>query len=442
MDIKLSDHFNYRRLLRFTLPPVVMMIFASLYGVVDGFFVSNFVGKTPFAAVNFIMPFLQLFGPIGFLFGAGGSAIVAKLLGEKKREEANRVFSMLVCITVGLSLFFGALGIVFLPQIASLLGAEGEMLENAVTYGRIVLLGLPFLMVQFEFETFFVTAEKPKLGLCATLIAGFTNIALDALFIVAFNWGIVGAACATAASQVAGGLLPLFYFSRKNTSLLRFTKPVWDLKTLWKTVTNGASELVTHFSLSFVGMLFNIQLLSYAGEDGVAVYGILMYLNFIFISAFIGYSTGVCPIISYHLGAKNLDEVKNIFKKSLVILFSLSAFMLAAGELLAGPLSAIFVSYDGRLLDMTVHAMRLFCLSYLSVGVDIFGSAFFTALGDGKTSAIISFLRTFLLQAATVLILPLWLNLDGIWLADGVANLVALVISTIFFIKERKKFGY
>lgn len=442
MEIRLSDHFSYKRILRFTAPSVIMMIFTSLYGVVDGFFVSNFVGKTPFATVNFIMPFLMIPGPIGFLFGAGGSAVIARLFGQGQDEKARGIFSMLVYVTIALSLCIAASGFLFLRPIAALLGAEGQLLEDSVTYGRILLVALPFQMVQFEFQTFFITAEKPKLGLFSTLFAGCANIVLDALFIAVFGWGLVGAALATALSQAIGGIIPLFYFGRKNDSLLRLTRPEWDLKALWATCTNGSSELVSNISMSLVGMVYNAQLIRLAGENGVAAYGVLMYVNFIFISAFIGYATGIAPVFSYHLGADGKEELKSLLKKSLIIVFSLCAFMFLSAELLAPGLSALFVSYDPELFDLTVSAFRLFSLSYLFCGFCIFGSAFFTALGDGATSALISFLRTLVFQIACVFLLPLAFGLNGIWLAEAAANLPVFFLTAYCIRKNRKKYGY
>ena len=442
MEIRLSDHFTYRKLIHFTLPSVIMMIFTSLYSVVDGFFVSNFVGKTPFAAVNFIFPFLMMLGPIGFLFGTGGSAVIGRLFGEGKEKEARGIFSMLVYITIGLSLVITAFGILFLPQIASLLGAEGELLENSVLYGRIILCSLPFLILQFEFQAFFVTAERPKLGLLSTLVAGGVNMVLDFLLIAVFPFGLVGAALATALGQVAGGLFPLVYFSSKNKSLLRLSRPVWDLRALLKTITNGSSELVSHISMSLVGMLYNVQLLRLAGENGVAAYGVLMYVNFIFVSAFIGYSTGIAPVVSYHFGAKNREELHSLYQKSLTVILTLAVSIFARSEVLANALSLAFVSYDPELLEMTVHAFRLYSFSYLFAGMGIFGSAFFTALGDGLTSAALSFLRTLVLQVICIFLLPLAFGLNGIWLSDAVAGGLVLILTVVILLAKRKKYGY
>ena len=441
-EIQLSDHFGYGRLLRFTLSPVLMMIFTSIYGVVDGFFVSNFVGKTPFAAVNFIMPFLMVVGALGFMFGTGGSALIAKTMGEGDREKAQDIFSLLVYATVICGVVVAVLSIIFLRPIAAFLGAQGQMLEDCVLYGRIILAALPFLMVQYAFSSFVITAEKPKLGLWLTIAAGVTNMVGDYLFMVALRWGVVGAALATAIGQVVGGVIPLVYFTRKNTSCLQLRKPKWDGTAILRTCTNGSSELMSNISMSVVGMLYNAQLMRYAGENGVAAYGTLMYVNFIFIAVFIGYATGVAPVISFHYGAENTGEVKGLLKRSTVIILIVSAFMFAAAEFLAMPLAKIFVGYDTVLLEMTVHAFGIYAFSFLFAGFAIFGSAFFTALNDGLTSALISFLRTLLFQSATVMLMPLVWELDGIWYSAVAAEMMAVAATIVFLLIKRKKYRY
>ncbi|MBQ8194054.1 MAG: MATE family efflux transporter [Oscillospiraceae bacterium] len=442
MNIQLSEHFTYSKLLRFTLPSIVMMIFSSIYGVVDGYFVSNYVGKTPFAAVNFIMPFLMVLGAVGFMLGTGGSALISKTMGEGDRDKAKRIFSLLVYVGAALGIVIAALGIIFIEPVAVLLGAEGDMLADCVLYGRIILLALPALLLQFEFQTYFVTAEKPQLGLAVTVAAGVTNMVLDWLFMAVFQWGIVGAASATAISQAVGGITPLFYFASDNSSLLRLTKTRIDGRVLLKTCTNGSSELMSNISMSIVGMLYNVQLMKYAGEDGVAAYGVLMYVNFIFISAFIGYSVGTAPVVGYHFGALNKAELKNLLKRSAVIIGIFSVCMLALGQLLAQPLSALFVGYDEALMDMTLRGFRIFSFSFLFAGTAIYGSAFFTALNDGLTSALISFLRTLVFQIAAVLILPVFFDIDGIWLSVVAAEVVAASVTLAFLFGKRKKYGY
>lgn len=442
MEISLSDHFDYKKMIRFTLPSVIMMIFTSIYGVVDGFFVSNFVGKTPFAAVNFIFPFLMLLGPVGFMFGTGGGALIAKTLGEGDNKKANRLFSMFVYITILCSIVISVVSFIFLPSIARMLGATGELLENCVIYGRILILSLPFLMIQFEFQSFFITAEKPKLGLYATIASGVTNMVLDALFMAVFRWGITGAAAATAISQVVGGIIPLVYFGRNNTSLLKLGKFEFDGRSLLKACTNGSSELMSNISMSLVGILYNIQLMKYAGENGVAAYGVLMYVNFVFISAFIGFSVGIAPVIGFHFGAQNHKELKGLLRKSSVIVLISSVVMLILGEALAYPLSYIFVGYDKILMDMTLNGFIIYSFSFLFAGFAIFGSAFFTALNDGVTSAVISFLRTLVFQVAAVMILPMFLELDGIWFSVVVSEVMAVIITVLFMVVKKNKYHY
>ena len=394
MKIQLSDHFTYKKLMRFTLPSVVMMIFTSIYGVVDGFFVSNFVGKSPFAAVNFIYPFLMILGAVGFMFGTGGGALIAKTLGEGNRDKANRLFSLFVYLSALCGAVITALGMLTLRPIAALLGARGEMLDHCVRYGLVVLAALPAFILQMEFQSFFITAEKPQPGLWVRGASGFTNMALGGIFVAVFGWGLGGAAAATALSQVVGGIVPLFYFFRQNTSLLRLTKTGFDGTSLWKACANGSSELMSNISMSLVSMLYNVQLIKYAGEDGVAAYGVLMYVNMIFLAAFIGYSIGTAPVIGYHYGAGNHEELGSLLRKSLLLIGIVSLCMLGLGQGLAVPLSRIFVGYDEGLFELTRRGFAIYSFSFLFSAMAICGSSFFTALNNGLVSAVIAFLGT------------------------------------------------
>ena len=440
--IQLSDHFGYRRLLRFTMPSILMMIFTSIYGVVDGFFVSNFVGKTSFAAVNFIMPFLMVVGAMGFMFGTGGSALIAKTMGEGNRDKAQKIFSLIVYATFVSGFVIAVFSIIFLRPIAVFLGAEGEMLDHCVVYGRIILAALPFLMLQYAFSSLVVTAEKPKLGLMITIAAGVINMVGDALFMAVFQWGVVGAALASAFGQVVGGIVPLIYFARKNAGCFKICRPEWDGKSLVRVCVNGSSELMSNISMSLVSMLYNAQLMKYAGEDGVAAYGTIMYVNFIFLAIFIGYSTGAAPVISYHYGAGNTKELNSLLKKSSVIILVSSAMMFVVSEFMGLPLAMIFVGYDTALLEMTAHAFSVYAFSFLFAGLSIFGSAFFTALNDGLTSALISFLRTLLFQSAAVMVKPLIWGLDGIWYSIVAAEFMAVVVTVLFLVIKHKKYRY
>lgn len=440
--IQLSDHFNYQKLLRFTFPSIIMLVFTSIYSVVDGFFVSNFAGKTPFTAVNFIMPFLMILGCVGFMFGTGGGALIAMTMGEGDREKANQTFSLLVYVSIACGIALAVFGQLFLRPIAAVLGAEGRLLEDCATYGRVILLGLPAYVLQYEFQCLFATAEKPKLGLCVTVAAGLTNIVLDALFVAVFDWGLVGAAAATALSQCVGGVLPLVYFGRPNSSLLRLTRTRFDAKALLRTCTNGSSELMSNISMSVVSMLYNVQLLKYAGEDGVAAYGVLMYVSMIFQAIFIGYSVGAAPVVSYHHGAQNCEELRGLLRKSFVLVGAFALAMFAAAELLAKPLAMIYVGYDQGLLDITLRAFLIYSFSFLFSGFCIFGSSFFTALNDGPVSAAISFLRALVFQVIAVLIFPLIWKLDGIWLSIVGAEVMALMVTMLFLVGKRKKYHY
>ncbi len=444
MKIQLSDHFTYKRLIRFTLPSIAMMIFTSIYGVVDGFFVSNFAGKTPFAAVNLIMPFLMILSTVGFMFGTGGTAIVAKALGEGRREYADRCFSLFVWFSFALGVLFAVFGIIFIRPISLMLGAEGELLECCVVYGRILLAAMPFFVLQLLFQSFFVTAEKPALGLWVTVISGVANMLLDALLVILLpqHYKLIGAALATAASQFIGGAVPLIYFFKKNDSLLRFTRAPFDGRAVLNAAVNGSSEFMSNVSMSVVGMLYNIQLIEYAGEDGIAAYGVMMYVSMIFAAAFIGYSIGTAPVTGYNYGAKNRSELSGLLKKSLVIIGAFGVAMVALGELTARPLSLIFVGYDPELTELTVDGFRIFAMSFLFMGYAIFGSGFFTALGDGVTSAVISFLRTLVFQIAAVMLLPLIFEIDGIWYSIVVAEIMAASLCALFIRVKRKKYGY
>ena len=442
--IQLSDHFTYGRLICFTLPSIGMMIFMSVYGVVDGFFVSNYAGKTPFAAINLIYPLLSIFSTVGFIFGTGGSALVAKTFGEGDREKGNRYFSLFVYVCLVLGAIFAVVGILFVPYAATALGATGAMRDDAVLYARIILASLPMNVLQYLFQSFMVTAEKPMLGLWITVSSGMTNMVLDAVLVTLLpqEYKLAGAAVATAMSQVVGGLVPLIYFSRKNSSILRLGKTKYDGKAIWKACTNGSSEFMSNISMSLVGMLYNLQLIKYAGEDGVAAYGVMMYVSMIFAAVFIGYSIGTAPVIGFHDGAQNHDELHGLLRKSLIMIGLFGIGMIAAAELLAVPLSRIFVGYDPELMALTVSGFRIFGLSFGFMGFAIFSSSFFTALNDGITSAIISFLRTLVFQCAAVIVLPLLWGIDGVWISIVVAEFMAVVLGAIFLITKRKKYHY
>lgn len=440
--IRLSDHFTFGKLMRFTLPSIIMVVFTSIYSIVDGFFVSNFVGKTAFAAVNFAMPLLMILGCVGFMFGTGGSALISKFLGEGKSEKANETFSFVVYAAAASGTLLAVLGEIFVSPILSLMGAEGELLEQATLYSRIYLIGLPFYVLQFEFQCLFVTAEKPKIGLFVTLASGFANMILDAVLVMVFEWKVAGAAVATVVSMLVGGIIPLFYFGRKNRSLLKLTRCGFDKSVLFKTCTNGSSEFLSNVSTSLVSMLYNLQLMKYAGEDGVLAYGVLMYVAMIFQAIFIGYSVGAAPVVGYNFGAQNKEELRNVLRRSLVIIGIAAFLMFGAGELLSRPLAMLFVGYDAALMEMTDHAFRIFSFSFLMCGFTIYTSSFFTALNDGLISALVSILRTLVFQVICVIVFPLIWKLDGIWISIVAAEVMAIVFSFVFLKIKRGKYGY
>lgn len=441
-EIQLSEHFTYGKLLRFTLPSIVMMMFTSLYSVVDGLFVSNFVGKTPFAAINLIMPVLMILGALGFMLGTGGSALVAKTIGEGDSKKANSIFSMLVGIMIAMGVILAVWGIFYIDDIAIRLGAEGEMIDDCATYAHIILLALPAFMLQNAFQAFLVTAERPKMGLAVTVGAGLANICLDYVFIVIFGWGLAGAAWATAISQCVGGLVPLAYFALPNKSLLRLTRFRFDGMALLLASTNGSSELVSNIAMSVVSMLYNYQLMSYIGEDGVAAFGVIMYVNFIFTSVFLGYSIGSAPIVSYNYGAQNRAEMQSLLRKSLRVIALLAVGLTVLAECLAVPLAQLFVGYDEELYDLTHRAFMLYSISFLLAGFNIYASAFFTALNNGIISAVISFSRTLVFETGAVLLIPMMFGINGIWLSIVVAEFAALALSTIMLLVHRRRYGY
>lgn len=442
MNIQLSEHFTVSKLLKFVAPSIIMMIFTSIYGVVDGFFVSNFVGKTQFAAVNLIMPFIMAVVTVGFMLGTGGSALVAKTLGEGDESKAKKYFSMIVYTALIGGIILSVISFFLVRPIAVLFGAEGELLEYSVLYAHILVFSLPMFMLQNVFQVFFVTAEKPHLGLYVIISAGVTNMILDFLFIAVFHFGLAGAAVATAIGETVGGLVPMIYFARPNSSRLKLvrTKPEW--KALGQACFNGSSELMTNISASVVNMLYNFQLMKFAGQDGIAAYGVIMYVNFIFIAIFIGFSIGSSPIIGYHYGAENNDELKSLLKKSLMIIATISLSLTVFAELLSSPLAKIFVSYDENLFAMTRDGYRLYTLSYLICGFNIWGSAFFTALNNGFMSATISFLRILVFQIICLLLFPAIFDVNGIWISIVVAEFLAVSVTATLIIKNRKKYQY
>ncbi len=443
MEIQLSDHFTFQKLIRFTLPSMIMMMFTSIYGVVDGFFVSNFAGATAFASVNLIMPVLMVIGAIGFMIGSGGTALVSMTLGMGKDDEAREIFSLLIYVVIGVGLTGSILAAVFMPQLASLLGATEDMLPLCVTYGRICTISMTSFMLQNVFQSFMVTAERPKLGLIITVSAGVTNIVLDFLLVGVFGLGIIGAASATVCAELIGGLVPLiFFFYKKNGTKLYLGKTRMDRKVLVKTATNGSSEFMTNISMSLVNMVYNMELMTYAGENGVAAYGVIMYASWIFTSLFIGYSVGVSPVIAYHHGADDHEELHNLFRKSLTIIGILALILVIMAHVLAPVLAGIFVGYDEALYALTLNAFNIYSCAFLISGFNMFGSALFTALNNGPISALISFGRTLVFQLGAVTLLPRIWGINGIWSAVIVAEALALILTVGCIVKFRSRYHY
>ena len=440
--VQLNDHFTYKKLFKAVIPSVAMMVFISIYSIIDGLFVSNFVGTTAFAGLNLIYPVLMIVGAIGFMIGTGGSALVSKTLGEGNKEKANKYFSMFIWMTFILGIIVSSILIILTPNIAILLGAEGEMIDYCVTYGRICLAFQTSFIVQNAFQAFFVTAEKPHLGLILSIISGCTNIVLDFLFIVLFEMGIAGAALATGISQTIGAVVPIFYFVLKKDLIIKLGKPYFKLRPMLKGCTNGLSELFTNISASIVSIIYNYQLMSLAGENGIASYGVILYAQFIFLAVYFGYSMGTAPIFGFNYGAKNTFEFKNLFKKSLKVIGCSAIVLVLASELLARPISMFFVGYDKVLLDMTIRGFRIFAISFLICGFNIFSSAFFTALNNGLVSLLLSIGRTFIFQIIAVVLLPYYFGLDGIWLSIIMSELLALFVTIFFFILMRKRYQY
>lgn len=440
--IQLSDHFTYARLFRFVLPSIVMMVFTSIYGVVDGLFVSNFAGKTAFASINLIMPFLIILGAMGFMLGTGGTALVSRVLGEGDKERANKYFSMITLFGILLGVILTVVGVLAMRPMAILLGATEAMVDDCVLYGRIVVCFLTSFMLQNMFQSFLIAAEQPKFGLLITLAAGVTNMVLDALFVGVFRWGIAGAAIATGISQTVGGVVPLMYFLFSKSSPLRLRWTKFEAQPLLRSCANGSSELMSNISGSLIGMLYNAQLMRFLGEDGVATYGVLMYVQFIFVAIDIGYSIGCAPIISYHYGAQNHPELRNLLTKGLKVMGILGIVMTIAAISLSGTLANIFVGYDATLCELTRHAFHLFSFAFLLAGFNIFLSSFFTALNNGGVSAAISFLRTLVFQAASVILLPMALDVDGLWWAASAAEALAFVVSIGFLLALKGKYHY
>lgn len=439
---KLAGHNGYKKLITYPLPMIGMMIVSSIYGVVDGIFISNVVNDTAFAAVNFILPFLMILSCCGFMIGTGGSALIAKTLGEQDKPRANRYFSMFVCVLIGVGIFFTLLGELILEPVAILMGASEDMLPLCLAYGRIYTLFTVAMLLQTAFQSFLAVAGKPTFAFVITVLAGVTNIALDFLFVFVFRWSVQGAAIATGMSMAVGGFIPLFYFCANNGTGLKLCATKIEWRAIGRGCYNGLSEMCSNITFSVANMLYNSQLMRYVGQDGVTAYGVIMYVAFFFVGVFVGFSAGVSPIVGYNYGAKDHKELHNILKKSLILISACAVLLTALAQILAKPLSMIFVSYDEQLLALTARALKLYFLSFLFAGFGIFASAFFTSLSNGTVSAIISFLRSFVFQVAFIYLLPLIWGVDGLWLAMLFSEGICTAVSAVFLLANKKKYGY
>lgn len=442
MKVELAGHYGLRRLVKTSLPMIAMMIVTSIYSIVDGYFISNFAGSTAFAAMNLVWPALALISAVGLMIGTGGSALVSKTLGEGDTGRADEIFTMLVHIAliIGAVLTVGLF--IFMKPLIIALGAEGEMIPKAVMYGRIVVLAMPEFIMQMMFQSFYMTAERPELGTRMSIISGCINIALDALFVVGFGWGLTGAAVATALALAVGGIYPLWFFSsKKNNTHLQFVCfSRIDWKAITRTCTNGMSEYVGNIALNIVSIGYNLQLMKYIGENGVSAYGIIMYVGFIFAAVYIGYNLCVSQVIAYNFGAGNRAELRSLLKKSLLLIGIGGVIMTALAEGSAPLLAKIFVGYDAELCSLTVRALRIYMLSFLICGFNMFCSAWFTALNNGLVSAAAAFARTLIFELGAVLIVPGIIGIDGIWLAVSIAEVLAVLMSAILILAYRKRY--
>lgn len=442
MQISLSDHFNYSKLLRFTLPSIAMVVFTSIYGVVDGFFVANYAGKQAFAAVNLSYPVIMILGTLGLMFGSGGSALVAAAQGRGRKKLANEYFSLITYSAIVTSVVLVSILWFLLEPLMKLMGATGGLLEDSVLYGHIMMISLPAFILQSMFQLLFVTAGKPKLGFFVTVGAGIANMVLDFILVGVCGYGLAGAGVATVVSEFFGGVIPIFYFLRDNGSTLRLERTRWVPAALYKTCFNGCSELLAGLSSSLIGVLYNFQLMKFVGENGVAAFGVVMYLTFIFCDIFVGYCNGVAPIISNHFGSRDKNELRNLFKRCVVIIAVLGVALFALAEMTAPALVRIFVGADSDLYEMTKHACRIVSFCFLLSGFGIFGSSLFTALNNGVLSAVISVGRSVVFGTLAVMLLPLIFGVEGIWLAVWATEIASIFVVIYFVIRKRKNYGY
>ncbi len=442
MNTTISQKFTLTSLLKFALPTTIMMVVLSIYTLVDGVFVSNFVGELAFSAINIIFPFISLIFALGIMAATGGNALVANNLGQGDDEKARENFTLIVIFATGLGLLLMMVGIVFNKEIARLLGATPLIEEYARDYLSTLAPFIPLAIWMGFSQILFVTIGKPTLGLIATLVGGITNIIFDYLFIVVMNMGIKGAALGTGLGYSLPGLFFIYYFLFHRKNSLYFVKPRWRARVLLKTFTNGSSEFVANLATSITTFMFNLIILDLAGEQGVAAIGIILYAQFLLMSAFLGYAQGVAPIFSYAYGARDHLQLKKVFSISIrvIILFSLAiaSFSYFASSSIVG----IFVERQSQVFSLAKNGFSVFSLSFLFMGVNIFSSSLFTAFSNGKISASISFLRTLVFILGYLLFLPRFLGLPGVWLAIPLAEFTTMFFSISYLTIQRKKYHY
>lgn len=436
-----NKEINMKNMLTFTIPTMVRMVFVSMYSIVDGIVVSNFVGSLGLSAINIVYPVLNVCMALAFMLAAGSNAIMGKKMGEGKVYEANSFMSLTVIVNVAAIIVFTAIFLMWDEKIYMMLGSDEELLPYCMEYGRIIVLGGPVWVMQVLFQSYLVTADKPHMGLWLSVAAGVTNIVLDVIFVGAFRMGMAGAAMASVAGMMIGGLVPLTVFFNKK-SLIHFEKPVWEGREFLKALGNGSSEMVSNLASAVTTTLFNLQMMALIGEKGVAAISAILYLQFIFLAVFFGFVSGISPVVSYNYGAGNKTNIHRTFKISMkiVIIFSLSMFALA--EVFTGGLVLVFASKDAVLSELMISGFRIIAVSILFSGLNIFASGFFTALNNGRVSALISILRTFVLEAGALILLPEFMGIDGVWWSLPAAEILSAVIAVVMIVKYRKTYGY
>lgn len=438
----IAQEFNLISLLRFVAPTVVMLVFMSLYQMVDAVFVSKFVGENALSALNIVYPFPSIVIAVSIMLATGGSAIIARNMGEGKEKEAKENFSFIVLVGAVIGVAIATAGILFIEPLIYMLGATPSLYDYCYEYLFILVLSVPLSVFQMLFQSFFVTAGKPHLGLTLTVLGGVSNIVLDYVFIVLCGFGVSGAALATSIGYSIPGLFGLIYFAVSRKGTLYFVKPVFRWGVLFKCCINGSSEMVNNLAVAVTTFLFNVLMLKYEGEAGVAAITIVLYAQFLMTSAFMGFSSGIAPVVSFNYGSGNVRQLKKIFKISVWVIAVVSAAVFVIAETCSDVVIMVFTPAGSEVFGLTKYGFAIFSFSFLCTGMNIFASALFTAFSNGKISAILSFLRTFVFLTACLLFLPLFWGVDGIWLAVPVAEVMALFVSVYYLVRFKKVYQY